>query len=112
MQINLTENINRSVVRWPEYNPWAIELAMNSRGLTIKELAIQTGISNISELVDGKTEATHQQIQVIGRILCYPNAFFKEYYKTKISWCDNGLSYNIPIRYCDYPIFMILKNTQ
>lgn len=106
--INLTENINKKVKYWPRFNPWAIELAMHTRGLTIKELSIQSQL-NINDFIKGIKEANQKDCQIIGDLLDYPLSFFEEYFPSKIVWNGSCLPSNIHIRYCDYPIFMKKK---
>lgn len=104
--ISLTENVNLKVVYWPKYNPWAIEVAMYSRGMTLAQLRKATGINNLAQIVKGEEEAHHPEILLLAEMLYYPTKFFEQYFESKIEWIPGELATTAPVRYCDYPIFM------
>lgn len=104
--ISLTENVNLKVVYWPKYNPWAIEVAMYSRGMTIAQLKKSTRITNLNKIIKGEAEAHEPEISVLSSVLNYPPAFFEHYFEYKIEWEQGSMARSVPVRYCDYPIFM------
>lgn len=91
------------------YNPWAIELAMNSRGLSVAELAMHSGIKKVvlQALINGDIEATFDQAEILGAALKYPPKFFQQWFETRIEF-RNGTSMGKSIQ-IDYGRYRILN---
>lgn len=88
-----------------KYNPWAIELAMNSRGMYESELAGATGLGAkvIEQLIAGEIEATKDQILIIGAILDYPPTFFEQWFESRVEF-GPIMGRSIRIDYSKYKI--------
>ncbi len=89
------------------YNPWALELAMYSRGLDVAELAEMSGMSKniVQSLIDGDVEISPSQAVVFGVNLNYPSKFFQQWFESRIEWGGkNKMAKNVPINYGRYKI--------
>lgn len=96
------------------YNPWAVEIAMNSRGVTASQVANYTEISTrrVKEILVGDKEMSHKEAELIGDYLNYPPKFFQQWFNERIEFGDNVcMPKSVPIKYENYAIMGAQKHT-
>lgn len=89
------------------YNPFAIEVAMHSRGMEESDLAGATGygIPVIEDLIAGTVEATDDQVRMLSVILDYPVTFFSQWFESRVAF-GPIMGRNLKIDYSKYRIMM------
>lgn len=95
------------------YNPWAVEVAMNSRGVTQSQIVNYTEISSkrIKEIISGDKEMSHKEAELIGDYLNYPPKFFQQWFNERIEFGDNlCMPKSVPIKYENYAIMGAKKH--